>query len=540
MKNLMMALLFAFGMSAAVAQNTTFKWGQLGEFKNSDDHFTEVLHFSDNAVFLDRYDYKSYKHYIEKYDANLKLVYSVEAYMTKSEIKNTMSYAGAAVLGGKAYFFIHVWNPDDLENTLMAFELDDKGEEVRRFPLAKISAEKKGKVPDYTFAVSPDQTKLGAIGVYPFEKEDTEKWHAIIYDEAQKKVILDKKNVETKVPQERYEINDLLINNNAVMFSFKRWDIKKLGQFTAFVTLTPNGDAKRTDTELGGKAITSRKVFLNKQGQASVVGFLSDFEKDGGEMAGHYYFTVDEKGDLLKCTHEAFGEDVFKLVDAGGLITKDMYRLRSDYKYVNCVEGDKGEITLFIEKYKADRKSLPLPPGQTGMPPSEYSYVHGEAIAIRLDNTGHRLWAADFKKTQTYKSLRQYVYFGSIVPLMKGDEVYFIWNNIDFPLIPKTGLATPGWLDAAGKKHTLEEYGGRMVHPTCLSGYDANGNPLFADNPVQYAMPLLEMYKGATYPVSFNTSLTAQNGNKVLLIMEMTGGADKGQGKFQLCVVTVN
>jgi hypothetical protein len=528
-------------MFATQAQNTSFKWGQVSEFKNAEEFFDEVLYFGDDATFMLKRNVKNFQYYIEKYDANLKLVYSTEAFVTNNEKTNSQSFAGAAVLNGKGYFFMHVWNEISKVNTLMGFELDDKGNEVNRFDVSKLTVEKRGKVPDYTFTTSPDHSKLGIMGVYPFEKEETEKWHVIFFDPNGNKTTFEKKEMDTQVPQERFEVNELLLNNNGSLTSYKEWDVKKVGQFSAFVTVNAKGEIKRTDADFGGKASAYREVFLNKNGNATVIGFLSPIEKKYGSISEHYYFNVDDNGNTITCVHEPFSENIFSLVFTGDRASKLGQKLSThDYKFSHFIEGEKGEVTLFLEKLNETSKSLPLPPGQTGMAPNLYTYEHGQVLVIRLDNKGHLLWASDFKKTQTYKTERQYAYWGSLVPLMSNDNVYFLWNNIDFPLIPKTGLAQPGWIDNAGNKHHLSEYGNRMVHPTCLSGLDENGNLLFGDSPVKNALPLVEMYKGATYAVSFNSRFYKQVGNKVLLIMEMPGGAGKGQAKYQLCVVTIN
>jgi hypothetical protein len=540
MKKLLLFVLLANWMFATQAQNTSFKWGQVNDFKNEEEYFDEVLYFGDDATFMLKRNVKNYHYYVEKYDANLKLVYSTEAFVSNNEKTNSQSFAGAAVLNGKGYFFMHVWNDATKVNTLMGFELDDKGNEVKRFDVSKLTAEKRGKVPDYTFATSPDHSKLGIIGVYPFEKEETEKWHVIFFDPNDNKTTFENKEMDTKVPQERFEVNELLLNNDGSLFSFKVWDIKKMGQFSAFVTVNAKGEIKKTEADFDGKAATSRKVFLNKDGNATAIGFLSPDEKNWGYMAEHYYFSVNSNGDQVVSNHEGFNEALFSLVYTGDRASKVGQKISNDYKFVHFTEGEKGEVTLFLEKFNETSKSLPLPQGKTGMPPTLYSYENGQVLVIRLDNKGHMQWTSDFKKTQTYKTERQYAFWGSLVPLMSNDNVYFLWNNIDFPLIPKTGLAQPGWIDNNGTKHHLSEYGNRMVHPTCLSGFDENGNVLFGDSPVKNALPLVEMYKGATYAVSFNSKFYKQVGNKVLLIMEMPGGAGKGQSKYQMCVVTIN
>ncbi|MDP2175709.1 MAG: hypothetical protein Q8K70_07340 [Bacteroidota bacterium] len=533
-------LSFFLNLLSLNAQNLIYTWSAVDDF-NKDEEISEVLSMDNNHTFI----YKktgnnpNAYHMIEKYDNNLKLIYSAEGVMEVKSPKDHVGFLKYKVCNGKALaFFFHYIN-ESRTYRIIAKTIDDKGKFSEEIEIGKTVIEKFYRSPTYRFAVSPDGSKIGIIGVFPFEKETNEKWHVMVYEVNGLKKIIEK-DMDSGIPNERNEHNALTITNSGCLQIFKKWDAKKEGEFATYVTIKTDGKLSRTDINFDKKAISWYKSFVNKAGHSTVVGFLNPDDKNWLRLSHYYYVSVDENGKIVKNIVDYLGEKVFSNVYTGSKGSKLDNDLNSDYIFTDFLENDKGELSLFIEKYTQSSKSTPNTDPTKMI--EDFSKKHQASIVLHLDIDGKTKWVGYFDKTQEYRTQRRYKFWGGMLPIYNNDNLFLIWNNINFPDVPvKTvGLSRPGWRDASGNVHTLEEYGSRMVHPTCLSGFDGNGSLMFQDQPVKNAIPLIEMYKDAIFNVTFNSKIFGRFGNQLLLIMEMPAGPEQGASKYQLCKITVN
>ncbi len=522
------------------AQSPSFLWSPVMEFKFKKEAIDKVMSYDGNSLFLLRSGGELPTWYqMEKYDANLKPVYQTALKPTVKGPRDNNGYISSLVCNGKPIAFFYHWDDAASVYNVIARRIDDKGEMGEEVIIGKDKAEKFGKAPDYKFVASADGSKFAAIGVMPFEKESIETWHVLIYESEGLKEIQDK-IMECLVPRERFEINDMMLSNTGSLQVFKMWDVKKEGKFSSIVTVTPDGKVKRSDLDLEGKAISFHKVFVNNSGHASVIGFLNPDEKDWKRISGHFYMSVDAQGNFTNKKIENLGSMVLGHVYSG--LSKEKAEKEGqplkEFEFVDFIENENGEMTAFIEHYSQLTKSGSTDPTSLI---SIYDRTHKQAIAIRFDKTGTKLWAQKFDKKQNYLTKQSDKYWGGFVPFISENNIYYIWNHIQFPEIPgKLAQATQGWYDAAKEKHFVyEEYGNRAHFPTCMSGTDDKGEPMFADQPVKFALPLIGMYKNAVYSVTFNSRVFARYKNSLVLIMEMPAGIAEGATKYHLCKLSL-
>jgi hypothetical protein len=536
------SLAFMCMLGSLCAQQPAYQWSPVMDYKYKSEKIDDVLSYNDKALFLLRKagEMPSY-YYVEKYSNNLSLAYQAEMKLEPKGVRDRVGYLSSAVCNDVAYGFFYHFEDESSTYKVIACQIDDKGKLGEEIVLGKDNPEKFGKAPDYKLITSPDGSKIAAIGLLPFEKESIEKWHVLIYEVNGFKKLLDK-TVESLVPRERFEINDLMLGNSGNLQVFKMWDVKKEGKYSTIVTVKTDGSVRRTDLDLGIQAISYHKVFVNKSGHAAVIGFLNPDEKDWKRISSHFYISVDENGAKVNNVIEPLGEQVLSKVFFGltkGKAEKEDQCIK-EYEFVDFLENDKGEITVFLEYFSQTSKSIPNTDPAKLL--SNYDRTHKALIMIRLDKTGRKVWTEKLEKKQNYVTMYDDKYWGGVVPFMVENQTYIVWNNINFPEIPgKLAQATQGWYDNNKQKHFVyEEYGNRAVYGTCLSGVAESGLLMFADQPVPNAMPLVGMYKDAVYAVTFSSRVFARYRNSVVLIMEMPAGINSGAAKYQLCKLTVN
>lgn len=527
---------------AAHAQKLNYTWSPMMEWKYKEESIDKVLSYDNNGLFILRKigDMRADR-VVEKYKDNLALDYQTDLKLETKGVRDFTGYLHAVVCNGTPYVFFYHW--DDAKSTynVIVRKINEKGLLGDEITIGKDEAEKFGKAPDYKFISSPDGSKIAAIGLMPFEKESIEKWHVLIYNVDGMSKVLDK-TMECLVPRERYEINDMMLTNSGSLQVFKMWDVKKEGKYNAIVTVKPDGNIKRTDISTGGKAISFHKVFVNRSGHSSVIGFLNPDEKDWKRISSHFYVSVDENGEIRNNTIEPLGEMVLSHVFAGimkGKAEKEEQPLK-EYQFADFIETDNGDMELFIEFYSELSKTAPNTDPLKMI--YQYERTHKKVLVVRLDKTGKKLWAQELDKKQVYNTLQSNKYWGGFVPLVSDNQTYLLWNNMEFPTVPgKLAIQVPGWYDASRQKHiAYDEYGDRAGYYTCLSGIDDKGEVLFKDQPIPGAMPMIGMYKDAIYSVGFSSRIFARNGNSVVLIMEMPAGATAGGTKYQFCKVTLS
>lgn len=406
------------------------------EWKYKEESIDKVLSYDDKGLFILRKigDLRA-ERILEKYKDNLALDYQTDLKLETKGVRDFTGYLHAMVCKGMPYVFFYHW--DDARSTynVIVRNINEKGQLGDEVIIGKDEAGKFGKAPEYKFVSSPDGSKIAAIGLMPFEKESIEKWHVLIYNADGMGKILDK-TVECLVPRERNEINDMMLTNSGSLQVFKMWDVKKEGKYNAIVTVKPDGNIRRTDISTGGKAISFHKVFVNKSGQSSVVGFLNPDEKDWKRISSHFYVSVDENGEIRNNTIEPLGEMVLSHVFGGimkGKAEKEEQPLK-EYQFADFIEMDNGDMELFIEFYSELSKTAPNTDPLKMI--YQYERTHKKALVVRLDKTGKKLWAQELDKKQVYNTLQSNKYWGGFVPLVNDNQTYLVWNNIEFPTVP--------------------------------------------------------------------------------------------------------
>ena len=537
----MISIMLLMVFSTMQAQQPTYVWSPVMDYKYKAERIDKVLNYNENGLFILRKagEMPSY-YYVEKYNSNLTRAYQTEMRIEPKGVRDRVGYLSTVMSNNVPYGFFYHW--DDASSTyhVIARKMGEDGVLGDEVKLGKDNPEKFGKAPEYKFIASPDGTKIAAIGLLPFEKETIEKWHVLIYQVDGFKKLLDK-TIESQVPRERFEINDLMLGNSGNLQVFKMWDEKKVGKFSTIVTVKTDGTIKRTDLDLGIQAISFRKVFVNKSGHAAVIGFLNPDDKEWKRISAHFYFSVDENGTIVNNVIEPLGQQVLSKVFFGlskGKAEKEDQSIK-EFEFTDFIEHDNGEITVFVESFSQNSKIIPN--ADPAKMESSYDRTHKSLLVIKLDKTGRKMWTEKLEKKQNYTTMQDYKYWGGVVPFMKDNETFLIWNNINFPEISgKMAQATQGWYDNNKQKHYVyEEYGNRAYYGTCLSGVAENGTLMFGDQPVPNALPLVGMYKDAVYQVTFSSAVFARYKNSVVLIMEMPAGMNAGATKYQFCKVTL-
>lgn len=538
-----LTLISLFAQSSFAQFTPSYKYSLVEEYKSATHEVSKILSFDNNGFIIEEItgSLTNRNYVIKKYSSAMKLVYSTTMELSQKTPRDYRGYINTVTCKGVPYGLFYHWIDATSTYNLVVRKVGDDGELSNEAVIGSDKPEKFGKAPEYKFVVSDNGEYLSAVGVTSFEKDEQEKWHVITIKSSDLSGKVDK-TINTTVMRERYEKNDFFLTNTGTLLSYKKWDVKKEGYFTALVAVSSDGKVSKTDISLEGRAVSDHKLFLKKDGTIGLLGFYEPDQKYYKRISGHFYYNFDQSGTKLSGTKEDLGIMVLSQIYVGlekGKADKENEPIK-EYRLVDVLEMENGELSILLEKF--DENSVTAP----GYPPESftklYTRTHKNLLDIRLNKEGKKTRATVFSKEQTYNTVAPYKEWGGIIPFVKENDVHFIWNYIDFPTVNTAGIALPqpGWKDASGKKYlAFKEYGDRMRLPTCISGIAADGTFLYNDQPIPNAIPLIGMYKEAVFKYVFSSQLYARNGNKLLLLMEMQNGFDKGETKYQFCTLTL-
>lgn len=164
---------------------------------------------------------------------------------------------------------------------LWCYAFDRSGKRQKKEAVASISAESASNSGNFALQVSPDGSRLAVISELPREKEGMEKIVVTVFDEKLKQIW--KKDYTFPYESSKVPDNEVLVNNEGVVFILKKIPIKKaFDQYSVF-TFSDNGKSvaeKKIELD-NGFAISSWKHAFTAGGNLQVAGFYYMDKKVG-------------------------------------------------------------------------------------------------------------------------------------------------------------------------------------------------------------------------------------------------------------------
>lgn len=251
------------------------------------------------------------------------------------------------------------------------YPFDVNGKRLKKEQLVTINAESASNSGNFGVNVSPDGTKLAVLSELPYEKEGMEKCVVTVFDEKLKQSW--KKEYTFSYESAKAPKNEIIVNNDGVVFIVKKIAIKKAFDQFAVFTFSDNG-----------KSITEKKIELDNG--FAISSWKHAFTAAGNlQLAGFYY--MDKKvGINVETPDGTFFLDV--KAATGELTASKSAKVRSaSIKAIQLLAMQDKGWALIGEAIT--EKSTPKPGA-----PFEYNYEYktGNTYVIKIGPDGAFQW----------------------------------------------------------------------------------------------------------------------------------------------------
>jgi hypothetical protein len=219
---------------------------------------------------------------LDAYDANRKPIGS--AIIDKSlEMGDANIFQGVYGLKDKLVMFKSEYSKatGSKMSYLYYYPFDVNGKRLKKNTVVTINAESAGNSGNFGLHVSPDGSKIVVISELPFEKEGMERCAVTVFDEQFKQIW--KKEYIFPYESARAPKNEVMVNNQGVVFILKRVPVKKSHDQFSIFTFPDNGKtAVEKKIELdNGFTVSSSQHLFTATGDLQLAGFYYINKKVG-------------------------------------------------------------------------------------------------------------------------------------------------------------------------------------------------------------------------------------------------------------------
>ena len=439
MKNLLFVILSIFISLQVIAQNKPDNVDILAgpEIKTSKKEFIDKIIGKDvNGTYV-MSKYKSLMT-IFYYDNDLQLVRKNVNELVFE--KHDLSYRGLVQMGEEFYLFTTYRSKKQKITYLYSQRLNKKTLAFERpTVLAKASYEgyKKRQSASYSFVVSADSNYLMFITDLPSDKDESDRFGLIVYDNEMQEV-WSKKNVEVKETEYDFYRYDAQIGNDGKVYllakiydtsrKYKRGEIDYA--FEMLVYEDESDAPERFDVSLEGKFMSDVTFERTDNGDIQVIGFFSDkagvqngvFNMliDGEMYAVDNVETTEFPTDfIVQHTSEKQKKKAAKKEAKGKEIAFYSYDIDE------LVENPDGTITMIGEQYRYYQTCHTDANGNTSC---TNHYIFGNIIIVKFDEDGAVEWMELIPKYQHTTNDGGY-YSGYALAQLPNGSLKLIFND---------------------------------------------------------------------------------------------------------------
>lgn len=224
MKNGIILLLFVATscFNKMNAQTLTVTRGGSGEFATIKDARPINIVNGGNRFFITKNWKSAMMNFVQTtFDSEGKYVAGTKLEIAGGDMKNAFGIHSVLNFSGKNWALVENTNKTTSKNSLFAREIDTKGTVAKEeTELMSFTYEKMMNSGFHFSSVSPDQTKLAIMGLFPYEKDQSAKGKLHIFDQQLKKT----KEIEFTLPGEDTKNKTLFIKvaNDGTFYILKR------------------------------------------------------------------------------------------------------------------------------------------------------------------------------------------------------------------------------------------------------------------------------------------------------------------------------
>jgi hypothetical protein len=456
---------------------------------------------------------------IERYSKTFKFIKSIRVPNSEGVMGDGKLHRKTLMNNRKIYHFYDGWNKKEGKSSLHVYLSDEDGAPLKEARvLENISAPSQMNSAWFRYMFSPDGNKLLIATELPFEKGATEKFKIQVFSTEDLSALWSY-TINYEFESKRNPSNLTAVNNQGVVVIFKEHDHGKKERTYQWISVTENGPEVEP-LNLNGTYPIATQLVVGKNDEFFLSGMTTELGKNISTWQRVMHLCASKDGKMMSFTNPFIAEELMRKVASERAASTPGHAL-SDYVLLNTFTTSKQYTYMVIEQQTTTKNIIP----NTQPVASEYIYNYGSVIVLALDDKGEQIWSAVLDKKQSEKTLDPNVKSGSVLSVMKNDQVYLLWNFFAFER--EVGNAKRFWRDKSGAKIYVDDIFGRdAIYPVFMTAIDDKGAFVY-DNRTFASMPLSNLLKMGSFAMAFDPNFYTQTEEGLVVLTLMEGRSAK-------------
>lgn len=458
---------------------------------------------------------------LEKYAPDFTLLYTKNIESSSGVLGNSKHHFKTILGNQEILVFLGSWNKEKKERGLWVQRFSTDGEKVGNdIQLLSENAKSHAKSSEYRISLSKDGNYLAVLTEPTFDKKAMESFSLSVFETSEFNKLAEKE-FTFSVAMKRYPRNEVLINNNGVVFGFKT--VKVSGKEFKYY-LASLGAENHFQEELYFKEdqLNQSKFIINHEGELVVVGLLAELKKYTTLWQKTWLMKANNKG-IIQSRIEPLGEKLLSNLMDEKLAAKEGAAINY-FQLKDLLEKPEGGYLLLAEQLDERKTALPSQPDQA--PTYNYRFNYGGIVILSFDETANRDWSTFYDKKQKFESLHPKMQLGSFAYGIANDKLNMIWNYTEL----HSTITFPKWhwIDKSGDKiAVVDVFGNEAAYPTFLTSVDLKDGSLIYEERTFSSIPLANIQRENNFPMAVDPSIFFSFSDGIVLLSRMKGEMPK-------------
>ena len=306
----------------------------------------------------------------------------------------------------------------------------------------------------FTVSISPDKEKILVRLDQPYEKDEPERFKLQVYSSELDPVW--EQSITLPYPDKEFLVQGNLVDNDGSVIVIgtkyaekaEARELKKEERpaYTyMLLTYDGSGDAETKAIEAGDKFLQDLTITIPDQGDILCGGFYG--KKGASSQSGAFYMRLDRKTKAV--VHESFKEFSKEFITQYMTEKEEEKATKKadkkgeeieliQYDLDELIVREDGGVVMVGEQYRFYTTTVCTSSPNGGQScRTVYHYVYNDIVVVNVDPDGNIEWATKIPKRQ--HTTNDGGYFSSYAMTIKGDKMYFIFNDSGKNLFLKEG-----------------------------------------------------------------------------------------------------
>jgi hypothetical protein len=432
-------------------QRADVRWGPELSAK-ADGAFNYVFDWSDDAVYMKVTQKK--QAFVQKMGMDLRVLYKKLLPMKIG--KDEHAPERMELLGDRIAVFSSFFNKKTKVNSLY-LRLFNEGDMSPIGTIRKVAdigdASRKWQG-SFTLKVSPDKEKILVRIDLPYEKDAPERFKLQVYSSS---FDLEwEQEVTLPYPDKEFSVSGTLVDDDGSVIVIgtkyaekaEARELKKEERpaYTyMLLTYDGSGDAETQAIEAGDKFLQDLTITIPDEGDILCGGFYG--KKGASNQSGAFYMRLDRKTKaILHQSYKEFSKEFITQYMTEKEEEKASKKAEKKGEEIELIKydldeliiRDDGGVVMVGEQYNFYTTTVCTTTQNGGQScRTNYHYVHNDVVVVNVDPNGNIEWATKIPKRQ--HTVNDGGYYSSYAMTVKGDKLYFIFNDSGKNLFLKEG-----------------------------------------------------------------------------------------------------